>query len=133
MDNRRDNFRVRLLGRERIPAELLLPDGKSVTAKIITLSVGGVGVLTVSLLHGLELNQTLDIRFQLPKAPMPLNYAVEVRRIGHTTEGDILGLQFQSTGVEAIDDERTKEIWPFLLARQNRDIYTVRKPSKRSS
>lgn len=131
MENRRDSYRVRLEGSERLDVSLQLADGRKLPGKIATMSLGGIGVLLDASGHGLAVHQQLKATFSLPKETLQHSFAMQVRRVGSGSGANAIGLQFLSSGDEEIDAEREKKIWPFILARQNRDIRTMRTPPRR--
>lgn len=133
MDNRRNSYRVRLEEDERIPAELLLIDGRKLTGKIVSISLGGIGLVTDTLDHGLSLHQHIQLRYALPGVAKILSYFMEIRRVGSGSDANAIGLKVIPYTDEHDNAEREKQIWPFILARQNREIRKVKSSRRPSS
>lgn len=132
MDNRRESYRVQLEGRETIPAELVLGNGKKLSARVVSISLGGIGVLTQDAPLGLAAHDRMEIRFAFPKSPVVQSFEMQLRRLSVGGVANALGLQFLDSGDAKIEEAREKKIWPFLLERQNREIRSLRQPRKPS-
>jgi hypothetical protein len=119
--NRRANYRHRFSRRERIPVEVkLVGMPLPLVGETVDLSIGGIQVWFADQGLSLRVADPILVTPEVPGAGSVLTLHGEVVYCHSQRKGYCSGIQFLSSVDPAVQENREKLIWRFLLDEQRR-------------
>jgi hypothetical protein len=118
-DNQRNDYRHSFRSFDRISVELLIPgSNRPVVGEVLDLSLGGMKVRIKGRNLPLYNRDPITARSNIPGINSPSGLNALVVYCQTTREGQVVGLHFVGTSDPAVNEDREKTMWLYLLDQQ---------------